>query len=127
MLRFFFQTHLSPFFFFFSLPPQYHSDWSQWSASCGQLTRTKTRVRCACSNGCAEPSTSETLQTISQPCPTNGTYTYTDWSEWSSECGNRSRTRDVVSCSAKNGGTCGVPYTLQKDSKCCPQNGTWSY
>lgn len=110
------------------------SDWSSWSGTCGNVTRTRNTILCnqpPCSSPCTPlPASALTqIKVLTPCCPDVIQWLYSSWSSWSATCGNAVRTRVTVACT---GSVCGVQCTdatvlTQSQTTCCPTSGEWRY
>lgn len=112
--------------------------WSSWSSctkSCGtgSQTRTRTITQPAANGGNSCPSTIETQQCNTQPCPVDCVVgPWNGWSSCSKSCGTgtQTRTRPIYQYAANGGKSCPSTYDAQFcNTQPCPvdcQVGPWS-
>ena len=113
-----------------------YSDWGAWTATCGQNGERR-RVRqetcgATCGGTCPDDATRlpKTESDNSICCPQNVDFVYSDWSVWSSPCGQSYRTR-TETCTPICGGRCnpGSQQLTNVSRGCsCPRYtyGEWS-
>ncbi|EGD75905.1 chitin-binding protein [Salpingoeca rosetta] len=81
-----------------------YSEWSDWSTTCGEGTRTRTRT---CNATCGGSCTNDQplMETRDICCPVNANYTYGPFPDWMPTCARQTRERPE-SCTASCGGVC---------------------